>query len=161
MSFGGLHDAATGLVRFGARDYDARTGRWTAEDPIGFDGGDANLYAYVANDPINFFDLNGLEHVQEPGFTKPMTPQNVGPMVPTLGKLIPKSFRDGLSEYGKGLASAGRYAARISGLKGQCQQDEAMFESTLGIVAIPFLPGYAAEYGPTYISEHKDLLRAE
>jgi RHS repeat-associated protein len=28
-----------GLVRFGARDYDASTGRWTAKDPIRFDGG--------------------------------------------------------------------------------------------------------------------------
>jgi RHS repeat-associated protein len=31
---GGLYDADTGLVRFGARDYDAYTGRWTAKDPI-------------------------------------------------------------------------------------------------------------------------------
>jgi len=29
---GGLYDADTGLVRFGARDYDAYTGRWTARD---------------------------------------------------------------------------------------------------------------------------------
>ncbi|MBK9610008.1 RHS repeat-associated core domain-containing protein [Candidatus Amarobacter glycogenicus] len=43
---GGLYDADTGLVRFGARDYDPQTGRWTAKDPIGFAGGDTNLYAY-------------------------------------------------------------------------------------------------------------------
>ena len=36
---GGLYDRGTGLVRFGARDYDAETGRWTAKDPIGFAGG--------------------------------------------------------------------------------------------------------------------------
>ncbi|MBK6515855.1 MAG: RHS repeat-associated core domain-containing protein [Polyangiaceae bacterium] len=33
---GGLYDPDTGLVRFGARDYDANTGRWTAKDPIRF-----------------------------------------------------------------------------------------------------------------------------
>jgi RHS repeat-associated protein len=36
---GGLYDADTGLVRFGARDYDPETGRWTAKDPIAFAGG--------------------------------------------------------------------------------------------------------------------------
>jgi RHS repeat-associated protein len=41
---GGLYDADTGLVRFGARDYDAETGRWTGKDPIRFAGGQANLY---------------------------------------------------------------------------------------------------------------------
>ncbi|WP_337288533.1 RHS repeat-associated core domain-containing protein [Candidatus Methylomirabilis sp.] len=56
---GGLYDADTGLVRFGARDYDAETGRWTAKDPIGFGGGDTNLYGYVLNDPVNFVDPNG------------------------------------------------------------------------------------------------------
>jgi hypothetical protein len=34
-------------VRFGARDSDPETGRWTSRDPIGFDGGDLNLYEYV------------------------------------------------------------------------------------------------------------------
>ena len=31
---GGLYDRDTGLTRFGARDYDPNTGRWTAKDPI-------------------------------------------------------------------------------------------------------------------------------
>lgn len=58
---GGLYDLDTGLVRFGARDYDPRsTGRWTTKDPIRFDGGDTNLYGYVLNDPVNFIDPKGL-----------------------------------------------------------------------------------------------------
>jgi RHS repeat-associated protein len=57
---GGLYDSDTKLVRFGARDYDAETGRWTTKDPIGFAGGAANLYAYAGSDPVNSVDLSGL-----------------------------------------------------------------------------------------------------
>lgn len=41
------------------RDYDASVGRWTSKDPIRFDGGDTNLFGYVANDPVNFIDPEG------------------------------------------------------------------------------------------------------
>jgi RHS repeat-associated protein len=65
---GGLYDKDTGLVRFGSRDYDAQTGRWTAKDPILFAGGDTNLYGYVLNDPTNFHDPDG--HVLLPHFAE-------------------------------------------------------------------------------------------
>jgi len=45
---------------FGARDYDAQTGRWLAKDPIVFKAGKANLYVYAGNDPINHRDASGL-----------------------------------------------------------------------------------------------------
>jgi RHS repeat-associated protein len=57
---GGLTDAATGLVRFGARDYDPTVGRWTTKDPIGFAGGDGGLYVYAGLDPIDATDPSGL-----------------------------------------------------------------------------------------------------
>jgi RHS repeat-associated protein len=58
---GGLYDKDTGLVRFGARDYDATTGRWTSKDPLRFSGGSLNLYGYVVNDPIDFADPIGTD----------------------------------------------------------------------------------------------------
>jgi RHS repeat-associated protein len=57
---GGLYDADTGLLHFGAREYDAALGRWTSKDPLRFRGGDVNIYAYVWNDPINVNDPSGL-----------------------------------------------------------------------------------------------------
>ncbi len=57
---GGLYDPDTKLTHFGYREYDAYTGKWTAKDPILFEGGDSNLYGYVLNDPVNLVDPEGL-----------------------------------------------------------------------------------------------------
>ncbi len=63
---GGLTDGDTELVRFGARDYDPTTGRWTAKDPILFGGGSSNLYAYALEDPVNYSDINGQQAIPIP-----------------------------------------------------------------------------------------------
>ncbi|MCK9314053.1 MAG: RHS repeat-associated core domain-containing protein [Methanocorpusculum sp.] len=57
---GGIEDKDSGLVRFGMRDYDTTSGRWTARDPIFFEGGQGNLFVYVGNDPVNYVDWDGL-----------------------------------------------------------------------------------------------------
>jgi len=57
---GGLFDTHTELLYFAHRDYNPETGRWNAKDPVLFQGGDSNLYAYVANDPVNSNDPYGL-----------------------------------------------------------------------------------------------------
>jgi RHS repeat-associated protein len=57
---GGLYDQHTKLTRFGARDYDAFTGRWTTKDPLRFGGGGPNLYGYLLDDPVNGIDPWGL-----------------------------------------------------------------------------------------------------
>lgn len=63
---GGLYDPQTKLMRFGVRDYDAETGRWTAKDPLGLQQG-TNLYDYVQNNPINFIDPGGAALVRPVG----------------------------------------------------------------------------------------------
>jgi len=68
---GGLHDPDTKLVRFGYRDYMPEIGKWTAKDPILFAGGDSNLYGYVQNDPVNFFDPEGLMSAGQLGIGNP------------------------------------------------------------------------------------------
>ncbi|MDP6945645.1 MAG: RHS repeat-associated core domain-containing protein, partial [Myxococcota bacterium] len=56
---GGLHDGATGFVRFGLRDYDPATGVFVQPDPIWYAGG-PNLYAYVGGAPHTYVDRDGL-----------------------------------------------------------------------------------------------------
>ena len=53
-------DRETGLYFYRARYYDSTTGSFLSSDPIGFSGGDANLYRYVRNDPANHQDPTGL-----------------------------------------------------------------------------------------------------
>lgn len=53
-------DNFSGLQYSRARFYDPNIGRFISEDPIGFGGGDVNLYGYVLNRPNRFRDPTGL-----------------------------------------------------------------------------------------------------
>jgi RHS repeat-associated protein len=44
-----------------ARYYHPGLQRFISEDPVGLAGGDPNLYAYVRNNPLRFFDPLGLD----------------------------------------------------------------------------------------------------
>lgn len=52
-------DGEIGLYFYRARYMNPKIGRFTIKDPIGFDGGDVNLYAYVQNNPILLTDALG------------------------------------------------------------------------------------------------------
>jgi RHS repeat-associated protein len=56
----GVMTEPNGFYYMRARYYDPELGRFISEDPIGFGGGDVNLYAYVASNPTMFFDPSGL-----------------------------------------------------------------------------------------------------
>ncbi|MCK4886133.1 MAG: hypothetical protein KAS96_02030 [Planctomycetes bacterium] len=52
-------DSETANYYYRARIYDPNIGRFLQPDPIGYDDG-LNMYAYVGNNPVNFFDPFGL-----------------------------------------------------------------------------------------------------
>jgi RHS repeat-associated protein len=93
---GGLYDPATKLTRFGARDYDAFTGRWTTKDPIGFGGNSANLYGYGLEDPANWVDPDGLWRLPDYGSLN----VNVAIPTPWTGTMIGWSGQLSLDRYG-------------------------------------------------------------
>jgi RHS repeat-associated protein len=59
-SVGCYTEDETKLILCGARWYSPSLMRWMSRDPIGYEGG-VNLYGYVKNDPINYYDRTGLE----------------------------------------------------------------------------------------------------
>jgi RHS repeat-associated protein len=56
----GREDDGSGLMYYRARYYYPRSQRFVTEDPIGFLGGDINVYAYVRNNPLLLRDPLGL-----------------------------------------------------------------------------------------------------
>jgi RHS repeat-associated protein len=54
------YDSEIGLYYYRSRYYNPRTGRFLTKDPIGFAGGDVNLYRYTRNNPINWVDPTGM-----------------------------------------------------------------------------------------------------
>jgi RHS repeat-associated protein len=55
----GRENDGTGLDYYRARYYSPSRQRFLSEDPIGFAGGDTNLYGYVFNRPTSFTDPSG------------------------------------------------------------------------------------------------------
>ena len=57
-------DPASQLIEMGARPYDPVTGRFLATDPI--EGGSLNTYDYAGQDPVNTYDLEGMNAIRLP-----------------------------------------------------------------------------------------------
>jgi RHS repeat-associated protein len=72
----------TGIQNNGRRWFDAITGRWLSQDPIGFGGGTTNLYGYCDNGPTNATDPRGLLIPHQP----PLEPT---PKRPPPGQIVP------------------------------------------------------------------------
>jgi RHS repeat-associated protein len=58
-------DSESGLYFYRARYYDPKAGRFLTKDPIGFAGGDVNLFRMVQNNPVNYTDPSGLIYAEQ------------------------------------------------------------------------------------------------
>jgi RHS repeat-associated protein len=60
FQFTGRENDGTGLYYYRARYYSPSFQRFIGQDPLGFAGGDTNLYGYVRESPPNAIDATGL-----------------------------------------------------------------------------------------------------
>ncbi len=68
MYTGREYESETGLSYLRERYYSPVQGRFISVDPIGFQGGDLNLYSYARNSPLNYIDPFGLSPENKPRF---------------------------------------------------------------------------------------------
>lgn len=61
FQYTGRENDGTGLYYYRARYYSPTYHRFLQEDPIGFAGGDVNLYGYVLGNPVSWIDPLGLK----------------------------------------------------------------------------------------------------
>jgi len=120
---GGLYDRETGLVRFGARDYDPESGRWTSKDPILFNGQQSNLYVYCFADPLNFIDIKGTNPLAAVAVGVAVGAAVGGLIVPwgsggstSMSGLVAGALAGGLTAYGGALvvAAGGKITATMA-----------------------------------------------
>ena len=62
--FTGRENDGTAIYYYRARYYSPTLQRFIGEDPLGFAGGDLNLYAYVRNSPLGFVDPSGQDTLE-------------------------------------------------------------------------------------------------
>jgi RHS repeat-associated protein len=62
-TYTGRESDGLGIDYYRARYYNPATGRFLSEDPLGFDGGFTNLYAYVGDIPTKYTDPSGMQEI--------------------------------------------------------------------------------------------------
>jgi RHS repeat-associated protein len=108
-------DVVVSLQYNRSRYYDPATGRWTSQDPLGFDGSDANLYRYVANNPMNATDPSGLFRAGDP-LAQALLAQNP-PAVAAPAQAPPAPNPPAVAAAKKGKATTTTITAAANGLK--------------------------------------------
>jgi RHS repeat-associated protein len=94
LKFAGMElDSLAGQYYDRARTYNPGTGKFTAQDPMGFTAGSANLYGYVGNGPTDDTDPSGMDALAQAALSGslaqialPAQPQPIGQQ--TSGTLV-------------------------------------------------------------------------
>ncbi|HEX8296956.1 MAG TPA: RHS repeat-associated core domain-containing protein, partial [Chthoniobacteraceae bacterium] len=137
----GVQDDPGDLFHMRARAFDAELGRFTTRDPIGFTGGDTNIYRFAQNDPVNFNDPSGL--------LIPAVPASVAGQVVAGAPSTVSSFVNGLRVAGlytasgtnAGLAGAGAGVVETGVATGLSTAGGLTAAGVLGLIGIGTVAG--------------------
>jgi RHS repeat-associated protein len=101
FQYTGREDDANGLYFYRARYYSPLLGRFISEDPLEFDSGDVNFYAYAGDDPIDLDDPSGMvapgtgTHGKSPG-PSPAQAAAMSAAMSMAGRKVVKSLESSL-----------------------------------------------------------------
>ena len=118
FQFTGRENDGNGLYYYRARYYSPSHSRFLSEDPLEFDAGDPNLYAYVFNNPTNYIDSSG-EAIKLPKPVKQCLLGMLKAVGVDLAKRKSKLDPDTLSD-----AGAGMWWGRKCGEECRAKEDE-------------------------------------
>ena len=115
-----------------ARFYDPVLGRFMSQDPLGYEGGDWNLYSFAWNNPKNWFDPTGNSGVDYAGIAA--TNILTGAAFGAVGAGIGCAF----SEIGATLEAATLPGSVVSIQQGACTVGAVVKGAALGAITAPF-----------------------
>jgi RHS repeat-associated protein len=94
-----------------ARYYDPQIGRFISEDPLGFDGGDVNLYVYAGNNPVLNSDPTGQFIFSGTAATYLFV---IAPVAARYGPAIARAAQSGYARLAPAVSKAGRALMNFS-----------------------------------------------
>ena len=130
-----------------ARYYSPTFQRFIAQDPVGFAGGDPNLYGYVFQDPISYFDPFGLWAYSGGGYIPIWGPFGPGMQVTVGGNPDGTSFLNFKVGVGAGAGFSYDPNAKSPGSDRICGKREALFNIGLYGEANADIPGFSGGVG--------------
>ncbi len=129
------YDSETGLYYYRARYYDPEAGRFVSKDPIGFAGGDVNVYGYVdsVGKPLTETNLYLYANANPVTYTDPL---GLFPVVPAIAACLSnpscaRALMAGIAATAVGIQNAIDNLTKEKSKSEQCPSDNRCEEQAL------------------------------